>query len=173
MPTSSRATGPRPDTDLGNTLMLTAVFTVAGGGVVLWAGGVLASLLTGRGVPHAAAVSGLRTLAHPGHPALGWRTPMPGPLPYWTVTTVLALAVVVPVVWLGMWWRRGDRRRRDDVRTVDGLADRADVKTAVSIRVFPRSVSGRGPVARVEVVGMVRLLSLRGWSAFARWCRRR
>ena len=139
MPTTpARTTGPRPDTDLGNTLMLTAVFTVAGGGVVLWAGGVLASVLTGRGVPHAAAVSGLRTLAHPGHPALGWRTPMPGPVPYWTATTVLALAIGTLAGWVLLWWHRGDRRRRDDVRTVDGLADRADVKTAASAKALLR-----------------------------------
>src|SRR4051794_28706053 len=92
--------------DLGTIALFAVIFGVAGLGVLAWAGGVLASLLTGRGMPRAAAVSGLRTLPHPGDPARGWRTGMPGPIPYWTVTALLAISVLTVVVWGSRWWGR-------------------------------------------------------------------
>src|SRR3954454_7087594 len=130
--------------DLGTVLLLSAIFGVAGLGVLTWAGGVLASLLTGRGMPHAAAVSGLRTLAHPGLPARGWRTGMPGPIPYWTVIALLVFAIVGLAVLVMQWWRRDTQRHRADVHASPGLATRGEVQAHASARALLR----RGPILR-------------------------
>jgi len=136
------------DTDLGTTLLLAVVFGVAGLGTVLWLGGVAASLLTGHGVPHAAAISGLRVLAHPGQPSRGWQTPMPGPVAYWTTTAGLVVAVGAITVLLGMWWHRRGKGQRDDVRGRAGIASRAEVKAAASAKALLR----RAEVIRPSLV---------------------
>jgi Type IV secretory pathway, VirD4 components len=135
MPPRSRTS---PEQDVGTILLIAAVFGVAGVAALLWAGGAAARLLSGRGLPHASTLSGLRTLAHPGNPARGWRTPMPGPVEYWTVTALLLTVVGLVVILLLRWWYRGERQRRTDVRAVDGLATRADVKAHASAKALLR-----------------------------------
>lgn len=136
MPERVRTASAEPD--LGTTLMLAAIFGVTGVGVLLWAGGALASLLTGRGVPHAAAISGLRTLAHAGDPARGWQTAMPGPIAYWTTCAVVLLVATVIVAFGVRWWRRDEQKRRADIRTTDGLATRQQVRSTASAKALTR-----------------------------------
>jgi type IV secretion system protein VirD4 len=132
MPAQRPAQSSFADTDLGTTLLLTVVFGVAGLGAVLWLGGVAASLLTGHGVPHAAAISGLRVLANPGQPTRGWQAPMPGPVVYWTITACLIAAVGAIAVLLALSWHRHSARHRRNVRGSAGLATRAEVRATAS-----------------------------------------
>jgi type IV secretion system protein VirD4 len=132
MPAQRRAQSSSADTDLGTTLLLTVVFGVAGLGAVLWLGGVAASLLTGHGAPHAAAISGLRTLANPGHPSRGWQAPMPGPVAYWTITACLIAAIGAIAVLLALWWHHHSTRLHADVHGSPGLATRAEVRATAS-----------------------------------------
>lgn len=130
--------------DLGTVLLLATIFGVAGLGALLWAGGMLASLLTGRGFPHAGAVSGLRTLAHPGDPARGWHTGMPGPVPYWAATGLLTIVVGVVTVLVVRWWRHHAQRPCSDLRASPGLATRGELRAHASVKALLR----RGPILR-------------------------
>jgi type IV secretion system protein VirD4 len=127
--------------DLGTMALLVVVFGVAGLGAVLWAGGIVAAVITGHGVPHAPISSGLRMLAHPGDPASAWRASMPGSVAYWTATALLALAVLAVTVWVVRWWRRDDARRRSDPRTASGLATRSEVSACASSKTLLRNAS--------------------------------
>ena len=85
------------------------MFGIAGLGLLLWLGGVTASLMTGHGLPHAAAAaSGLRTLAHPGNPTVGWRTSMPGPVPYWIASAVVVVTFSALAAVVITWWRHDE-----------------------------------------------------------------
>jgi type IV secretory pathway TraG/TraD family ATPase VirD4 len=119
-------------------LLFAAIIGIAAVGGLLWAGGVLAALLTGHGVPHADATAGLRALAHPGDPARGWRTRMPGPLAYWTLTGLLLAAAGAGTVLIVVWWRRPGQRRSRDLSGTAGLARRSEVRAAASATAVQR-----------------------------------
>lgn len=132
MPAPKRTDTARISDDLGTTALLAVVFGVAGLGTVLWVGGIVSAVVTAHGIPHAPISSGLRTLAHPGNPGVAWRTPMPGPVAYWTATALLAILATTVTVWAVQWWRRDDARRRTDPRTASGLATRSEVRACAS-----------------------------------------
>jgi type IV secretion system protein VirD4 len=119
-------------------LLFAAIIVAAAAGGLLWAGGVLASLVTGRGVPHADAMAGLRTLAHPTDPVRGWRTGMPGPVAYWTLTALVLAAAGTGAVLITAWWRRPGPRRSRDLAATAGLATRSEVRAAGSAKAVLR-----------------------------------
>ena len=144
--------------------LFAAITGAAAAGGLLWAGGVLASLVTGRGVPHADAVAGLRTLAHPSDPARGWRTGMPGPVAYWTLTALLLAAAGTAAVMIRAWWRRPGPRRSRDLGATAGLATRSEVRATASAKAVLRRASTLRPSLhepRPEQVGY-RLGTARG-----------
>src|SRR6478609_3025278 len=85
-------------------LFATVVIAVGLGGVGLWAGGQLSSVLSGRGWAAGTATSGVRALvSHRADPGLAWASPMPAAATYWiitasTVTVLVAAAVLVALV---------------------------------------------------------------------------
>lgn len=121
-----------------------AVLAVAVTGM-LWAGGALGCLITGRGLPHTGVLAGLRTLAHPGEPSRAWHTPMCEPLTYWICTAVVTVAVVALAVFALPWWRRAEHRpARADLAATPGLATRRDIRSHLS----ERALLPRAPVLR-------------------------
>jgi type IV secretion system protein VirD4 len=145
-------------------LLFAAIIVAAAAGGLLWAGGVLASLVTGRGLPHADAIAGLRTLAHPTDPARGWRTAMPGPVAYWTLTALVLAAAGTGAVLITAWWRRPGPRRSRDLAATAGLAIRSEVRAAGSAKAVLRRAATLRPALhkpRPEQVGY-RLGTARG-----------
>lgn len=135
----NRGAAPQSERDeVATWLMLAVVFGVVGGAGLLWVGGVLASLVTGAGVPNVGVGAGLRTLTDPSDPSHGWRRAMPGPVVYWLVNgLVLTVALAVLVVGVVVV-RRAGRGRRCDVRKAAGLADRRDVRAGGSAKTLLR-----------------------------------
>lgn len=128
------AAGDRPSTgvDLTSALLVGTALGAAIAAGVLWLGGVTACLLTGRAVPHAPVVSGLRALAHPDDPSRGWHAAMPGPIVYWTAS-VLVVTLAGALVMFGVcWWRRYTDRQQRNVAAAPGLATRREVRAAAS-----------------------------------------
>ena len=114
---------------------------------LLWVGGLAAAVLTGHHLPARRAgtvLAGLRTLAHPGDPSRGWRTAMPGPVPYWIVTGLLIAAIAAACVVAARALHRAAVRRRHHPDRIAGLAARAEIRDAVSARALLR----RGPILR-------------------------
>ena len=137
--------------EMSSTLLLGLVFGVAGAAVVLWLGGVLACLLSGRGVPHVGLVAGLRALAHPGDPSLAWRTAMPGPVLYWVFTALVACLAGGIGVLAVLLWRGAGRAPKSDVRATPGLADRRAVRAGGSAKtLLDRAARIRPSLARPQ-----------------------
>ncbi len=95
-----------------------AILLFGGAGFVTWAGAQTAAVLFGDGpMPVSIADGGAAALALPGHasdPAAAWppavRDQLPGPVPYWVSTAIIALvsaALVGCAIWAWMRWRQG------------------------------------------------------------------
>jgi type IV secretion system protein VirD4 len=142
----------RPTTAASDTLanaLLTAIFAALGLAATLWAGGALAILISGRRPPRASLLSGLRTLADPGHPDRAWHTAMPGPALYWTCTggvlAMLGTFAAVAVVHL----RRTRHQSQTDPRRAAGLAERRDIARVASTRTLRRRAATVRPALTV------------------------
>ena len=79
-------------------LLIGLLFALISLAIMLWLGGILAALVTGHRVPHAALLTGLQMLAHPGDPRLAWHSAMPRPIWYWTCTGTVTAAAAARMV---------------------------------------------------------------------------
>ena len=85
------------------TLLLTAVFSAVFGSVVLWAGAVIAAVLSGHPAPKVNLGAGVLALAqHRQDPSAAWGQPVGPAWLYWT-STVSVLVVLVTAV-AACWW---------------------------------------------------------------------
>jgi type IV secretory pathway TraG/TraD family ATPase VirD4 len=125
-------------------ILLSALFTLMGFAAALWLGAQTAAVTTGRRPPRSSMLAGLRALAHPGNPSRAWHAAMPGPIWYWTCTT-LELAALAAAAWLGTrWYRRSTSAELRDPHRAPGLADRAQLIRIASAR----SIIGRAATVR-------------------------
>ncbi len=139
--------------------VLAGVFAV---GCLFWGAAALAAVMTGRGVPSGGIVSALAALTTPAKPAAAWPSldRMPGPIPYWTTTAVVAAAAIGVAVASAQLATRlgatgGETRR---VRSLPGLATAAEVRVAAGPRAVLRkagvvrpSLTSTSPIERVAL----------------------
>jgi len=142
-------------------LLVSAVLLVVGGGLLLWAGGQVASLLTGNGFAAGPVTAGARALlAHRDNPAATWDSAMPDPPAYWWITaTVTSLLIALGV--LGFVKVRGGVRRRgrlSEMATRPGMATSRDIKAAVG----PKRLRRSAPELRPTLTGRIAPREL-GW----------
>ena len=121
---SSRPAGPPPARPIGSgdallgQVAIGAIFLLGGVGFVAWVGAQAAAILFGDGpLPVSIADGGAAALALPSHtsdPAAAWpptvRDQLPGPVPYWATTAIIALATAALVgsaIWAWFRWRQG------------------------------------------------------------------
>jgi type IV secretion system protein VirD4 len=159
---------PQPGTELTDVALI-GLGALVGAAAVLKAGAWLAARVTGHRPPRVGLSGAFGVLKHPGDPTAAWGTAMPGPVPYWSITGVLAVAVAAAGIFGVRWWRGQDRRRRADPRTLPGTATAAEVSAAASGRtVTRRARHARPSVHRPEPVEVGYLLGRsRGRQAWA------
>ncbi len=100
---------------------------------LMWIGGQLASLVTGRGFAGGGLLAGLAAALRPGRPGWDWISPMPGPAVYWPVQVLVLGAAVFGVVVAVRWWRGRSVVRTPEQRT-DVLLNRPGVATVADLR---------------------------------------
>lgn len=138
-----------PSDDLVNVALwgMAGLFALA---TVLWATGVLATIVTARHVPHDGGVAaGLGVLIHASEPAKAWPpgSGVPGPVTYWSCFVLMG-ATVSAVTVLG--WRLIARSKtspdalRRRVHATPGVAQRAEVARYGG----PRALAGRAATVR-------------------------
>jgi type IV secretion system protein VirD4 len=113
---------PVPDSgDSSDRLVLGALAAFAGAVTTVWAGAVVAAVVTGHGIPHAitlsdAAQAAVRLPSHASEPALAWQPAvarsLPGPVSYWMATVAVVVAVGALVTAAVRFWRRSNDRGR-------------------------------------------------------------
>jgi len=111
-----------------DTLLLTTVFSCVFGSVVLWAGAVIAAVLSGHPAPKVNLGAGVLAFAqHREDPSAAWGQPVGPAWLYWT-STVSVLVVLVTAV-AACWWvtARNKTARAQDPRRIHGLASRGEV----------------------------------------------
>jgi type IV secretion system protein VirD4 len=149
--------GPGSGDPFGEQLFIGVVLVVAGVAGLVWAGAALASWLSGHGGISAglgpALEAAVRLPHHVGDPSQAWTGParsrLPGPVLYWTATTLALLASAA--LGFGAWrlfrppQRALDRRRRLGVEAQARLARPADLAPLI----VPGPVPGRFLVGRL------------------------
>ena len=132
MTPSSARPGALNSTD---TLLLTTVFTGAGGCVTLWAGAAITAVLSGHPIPKINPEATVLAITRDaGDPAAAWGQPVGPTWLYWT-SAALVVAVLGAAV-ATCWWvamRSKDARGRDP-RRIQGLASRAEVGRVAGAR---------------------------------------
>jgi len=115
-------------------LTLGALAVLFFGFLLLVAGGLLAALLSGHGLPTKHLVGSVTALAHVDHPSEAWKVPVGPAWLYWTTTaTVVVLGGVASVV-VARGLRRDVREQSDDPTRIAGLAERHEVVKSVGAR---------------------------------------
>jgi len=123
----------QPSTDL-STLALTGLGAVVALGGLLWVGAWLAATTTGHVPPPPSLAKALAVLTVPSDPTTAWGTPMPGPVAYWTATTVVLAAAAGLATAAVVAWRRSERRRLANPRLLHGVATGPEVAAAAGLR---------------------------------------
>ena len=122
-------------------LLVPAVFVIALGVVLYWAGR-LSALLAGTKHVHGHIFAGFTAFGHLGDPSAAWHAKVGSPVVYWMLEA-LALLMAATLVY-GAWWvfgrldGRTRGRRVDDPEKVEGLASRREVHKAASARALLR-----------------------------------
>ena len=142
-------------------LLVGAVVLVGGGGLLLWVGGQVASLLTGNGFAAGPVTAGARALlADRDNPAAAWDSPMPDPPAYWWINaTVTGLLLALGAV--GFAKVRGRvrlRGRLSEMATRPGMATSRDIRAAVG----PKRLRRSAPELRPTLAGRIGPREL-GW----------
>jgi len=102
--------------------------------LVLAAGGLLSSLLSGHGLPTHHVEGAITAFEHARDPSLAWKVPVGPAWLYWSVTAVvLGVAAVVTIV-VARYLRADARTKSDDPTRVAGLADRHEVLLAAGAK---------------------------------------
>jgi type IV secretion system protein VirD4 len=160
---------PSPDRpgDLSSTdtLLLTAVFGCVFGSVVLWAGAVIAAVVSGHPAPKVNLGAGVLALAqHRQDPSAAWGQPVGPAWLYW-ISTVSVL-VVLAVAGAASWWAaaRNKTARARDPRRIHGLASRGEVAKVAGARALTARAADLRPRLVHPQVGELgyRLGSARG-----------
>ena len=106
LPPTKRGMSPSPTHPGGlsstDTLLLTTVFSCAFGSVVLWAGAVIAAVLSGHPAPKVNLAAGVLAFArYREDPSAAWGQPVGPAWLYWasTVSVLAVLATAVAACW--------------------------------------------------------------------------
>ncbi len=125
-----------------------AVLFVGAGGLLLWLGGQVASVLTGNGFAAGPVTAGaLAILAHREDPAAAWHSVMPAASTYWWIN-VVAIGSLVAVTVVVVVKVRGGARRRGLVAELEsrpGMAASREIRAAVGAGRLRRSASELRP----------------------------
>lgn len=122
--------GSQRPSDLGTDAPLIAVAAGVAVTAVLWVAGAASAWLSGDRVPDGRPLAALGAFAHAGDPSAAWHAPVGGPVLYWSVTTLMVVAMA-GLVMGGRWlWHGGRHSAGDDPTRVEGLAGRGDVRAA-------------------------------------------
>src|SRR5471030_2830157 len=111
-----------------DTMLLTTVFAGVAGSVVLWAGAVIAAVLSGHPAPKVNLGACVLAFAqHRQDPSAAWGQPVGTALLYWTSTASVLVVLVTAVA--ACWWAtaRSKTARSQDPRSIHGLASRGEV----------------------------------------------
>ncbi len=129
-------------------LALGALAVLFVGFLLLVAGGLLAALLSGHGLPTRHLSGSLTAFAHVDHPATAWRVPVGPAWLYWTVTSAVVVLGGVASVLVARLVRRSAREQSDDPTRIAGLAERHEVVAAAGAR----HLVARGAILRPSMV---------------------
>ena len=111
-----------------DTVIVTAVFVGAVGSVVLWAGAVIAAVLSGHPAPKLNLGAAVLALAqHREDPSAAWGQPVAPAWLYWTSTA--SVVAILAAAGAAIWWAAARRKtaRAQDPRRIHGLASRREV----------------------------------------------
>lgn len=135
-------TGAGPDFTTVGIVLLGALLAVA---TILWLGAATACLITGRTTPEGGLVPALAALGHFATPAQAWPHPaaMPGPVAYWSASTIVITAFTTAGLLGWPLVRRlvGARRGSDSLRSLPGMAAPAEVYAVAGRRALSRRAS--------------------------------
>ena len=132
-------------------ILLVSLMTMFGAGCVLWVGAAAGALVTGHGIPDGGPLTALLALRHLGRPSAAWSDPaqLPGPVMYWTSTTLVLVVALSAVGWLiRRILGRADPDGVAGFRSLPGLASARDVGRAAG----QRSVLSRASIVRPSLV---------------------
>ena len=123
---------PRPRSSEATDLMLFAVGGFVGIVGMLWLAGAASARISGHPVPHGNPLAGLVALAHAGDPSAAWHAPVGPVVLYWIVTSAVLSLVIAAAI--AAWHLVSVERRKsgDDPTSIEGLANRHQVKAAAS-----------------------------------------
>ena len=132
LPPAKPGMSPSPDRPSGpnttDTLLLTTVFSCVFGSVVLWAGAVIAAVLSGHPTPKVNLGAGVLALTqHRQDPSAAWGQPVGPAWLYWTSTVSVLVLLVTAVA--ACWWAtaRSKTAHAQDPQRIHGLASRGEV----------------------------------------------
>ena len=129
-------------------LALGAIAILVVGFLLLAAGGLLAALLSGHGLPTQHVSGSLTAFAHVEHPSAAWRVPVGPAWLYWTVTSTVVVLGAIAGVFIARLVRRDAREQSADPTRIAGLAQRHEVVAAAGAR----HLVARGAILRPSVV---------------------
>ena len=153
-----------------DTLLLTTVFSCVFGSVVLWAGAVIAAVLSGHPAPKVNLGAGVLALTqHRQDPSAAWGQPVGPAWLYWTST--LSVLVVLVTAVSACWWAtaRSKTARAHDPRRIHGLASRGEVAKVAGAKALTARAGDLRPSLVHPQVGELghRLGSVHGVDCYA------
>jgi type IV secretory pathway TraG/TraD family ATPase VirD4 len=116
--------------------------------LLLASGGLLASLISGHGLPTHHLEGAATAFGHFGHPSLAWKVAIGPAWLYWLTTVIVVSGGAVAMTFAVKYLQQEQRERVEDPTRVVGLADRHEVRIAVGAK----HLLARGPILRPAVL---------------------
>ncbi len=125
--------------DAGTDVALGVLLGAAGLGVLLWVGAACSAWVSGHEVPHIELLDGFIAFAHARHPSAAWHAPVGPAVLYWTLSTLVIVAVAASAYGLWQLFRAvSTSSNAPGARSADGLATKAEVRSAAGTTVLLR-----------------------------------
>jgi len=119
--------------DWWTNLALAALGGLLAAGLTAWATAAAAAVLTGHPAPALDPTGLWRLLQAPSNPTAAWGTPMPGPVAYWLIATIV-LVVVLAAAGTAWWWLRRRSGRAPRPQQLPGTAAAGEVRRVAGRR---------------------------------------